>query len=119
MLTPASISRRPGAGDWPVNRSAAGSRVATVDDPANAMMSVSVRWLQWSMAAAPVSTAIIAAGPGPVCLVALHSQAEALALPGGQHPPDLRTVQAVVAGHAEPPDQGCGRVQHGSADQVQ
>ena len=40
------------------------SRPGTVDDPANARMSVSVRWLQWSMAAAPVSTAIITAGPG-------------------------------------------------------
>jgi hypothetical protein len=45
-----------------------------VDDAAKAMTSVSVRWLQWSTAAAPVSTAIITAGPGPDWLPCTRSR---------------------------------------------
>ena len=55
-VTPASSSRRASGYLFRVEKSAAGSSVATVDDAASASTSSSVAWHTWSTDAAPSST---------------------------------------------------------------
>src|SRR5699024_5337582 len=63
-VIPASMSRRAsGYGDR-VENSTPGSSVATVDPSASASTSASVRYVQWSTLAAPISTASCTPGPG-------------------------------------------------------
>src|SRR5690606_14631918 len=64
-VAPASNSRRAGASGCRVDKSHAGSTVATVSLAARASTSSSLRYAQWSTLAAPNRTASCTPGPSP------------------------------------------------------